>query len=162
MKGLFEYRKFGFNMFAFNACESGGFAKLTPAARPEISFHLVPTARRHHGRKLASGDGMTLHGCRLRPKRRGDIGLRSTDRLAAPLMKPNDLAHDEDLAELLAALKLGRRIMKFMDGAQTDPGPQTRSDTQLIEPIRNDTKTIDHPVGTCKMGHDDMEIVDDR
>jgi choline dehydrogenase-like flavoprotein len=117
---------------------------------------------RDHGRKLTPGYGMTLHCAQLRPKSRGFIGLKSNDPFAAPLIQPNYLSHDDDVAELLAALKLGRRIMKEMGGAEIEPGPKIASDAQLIEYIRNNAETIYHPAGTCKMGRDEMAVVDDR
>jgi choline dehydrogenase-like flavoprotein len=162
-RAFFEYRKSGSGMFASNAGEAGGFAKLSPeSARPEVQFHFLPTALRDHGRKLTPGYGMTLHCCQLRPKSRGAISLKSSDPFAAPRIEPNYLSHDDDAAELLAALKLGRRIMKAMDGGEIDPGPKITSDAQLIEYIRNHAETIYHPVGTCKMGQDEMAVVDDR
>ena len=162
-KAFFEYRKSGSGMFASNAGEAGAFARLTPeSARPEVQFHFLPTMLRDHGRKLTPGYGMTLHCAQLRPKSRGFIGLKSNDPFAAPLIQPNYLSHDDDVAELLAALKLGRRIMKEMGGAEIEPGPKIASDAQLIEYIRNNAETIYHPAGTCKMGQDEMAVVDDR
>jgi choline dehydrogenase len=168
-KALFEYRKSGSGMFASNAAESGAFARLTPeSTRPEIQFHFLPTMLRDHGRQLTLGYGMTLHCCQLRPKSRGYIGLKSNDPFAAPLIQPNYLSHDDDVAELLASFKLGRRIMNTphmkatAGGIEIDPGPAITSDAQLIEFIRNTAETIYHPVGTCKMGHDEMAVVDDR
>jgi choline dehydrogenase-like flavoprotein len=168
-KGFFEYRKSGSGMFASNAAEAGGFAKLHPeSARPEVQFHFLPTMLRDHGRKLSPGYGMTLHCCQLRPKSRGYIGLKSADPFADPLIQPNYLSHDDDLAELLAALKLGRRIMNTprmvaaAGGVELDPGPGCTSDAALVEFIRNAAETIYHPVGTCKMGQDSMAVVDDR
>ena len=111
---------------------------------------------------------MTLHCGQLRPKSRGHIALKSADPLAAPRIQPNYLSHDDDIAELLAGLKLGRRIMAspamrpYTAGAETEPGPHTTSDAQLIEFIRNQAETIYHPVGTCKMGADPLAVVDDR
>jgi choline dehydrogenase-like flavoprotein len=168
-KAFLQFRKSGSGMFASNAAEAGGFAKLTPESiRPEIQFHFLPTALRDHGRKLTLGYGMTLHCCQLRPKSRGAITLRSPDPLAAPLIQPNYLSHDDDLAELLAGLKLGRRIMAstamrpYNDGTEMLPGRSTTSDAQLVEFIRSQAETIYHPVGTCKMGHDPLAVVDDR
>jgi len=162
-RAFFEYRKSGSGMFASNAGEAGGFAKLSPeSARPDVQFHFLPTMLRDHGRKLTPGYGMTLHCCQLRPKSRGYIGLNSNDPVAPPMIQPNYLSHDDDVAELLAALKLGRRIMRGMDGPEIDPGPKITSDAQLIEFIRNNAETIYHPVGTCKMGQDEMAVVDDR
>ncbi len=168
-KAFLEYRKSGSGMLASNAAESGGFARLSPeSTRPEIQFHFLPTMLRDHGRKLTPGYGMTLHCCQLRPKSRGYIGLKSSDPFADPLIQPNYLSHDDDIAELLAGLKLGRRIMntplmkEAAGGTEVDPGPTTTSDAQLVEYIRNNAETIYHPVGTCKMGNDDQAVVDDR
>jgi choline dehydrogenase-like flavoprotein len=168
-KAFLEYRKSGSGMLASNAAESGGFARLTPeSTRPEIQFHFLPTMLRDHGRKLTPGYGMTLHCCQLRPKSRGYIGLKSNDPFADPLIQPNYLSHDDDLAELLAGYKLGRRIMntplmkQAAGGIEVDPGPSRTTDAQLIEYIRNNAETIYHPVGTCKMGSDDQAVVDDR
>ncbi len=168
-KAFLEFRKSGSGMLASNAAESGGFARLTPESkRPEIQFHFLPTMLRDHGRKLTPGYGMTLHCCQLRPKSTGYIGLKSSDPFADPLIQPNYLSHDDDLAELLAGYKLGRRIMnsnlmkQVAGGVEVDPGPNATSDAQLIEYIRNNAETIYHPVGTCKMGLDDMAVVDDR
>jgi choline dehydrogenase-like flavoprotein len=168
-KAFLQYRKAGTGLFASNAAEAGAFARLTPeSARPEAQYHFLPTMLRDHGRKLTPGYGMTLHCCQLRPKSRGWIGLRSADPFADPVIEPNYLAHDDDVAELLESLKLGRRIMNapamraVTGGAEIDPGPNVTSDAQLIEFIRNTAETIYHPVGTCKMGQDEMAVVDDR
>jgi choline dehydrogenase-like flavoprotein len=169
VKAFFEFRKSGSGMLASNAAEAGGFARLSPeSARPEIQFHFVPTLLRDHGRKLSPGYGVTLHCCQLRPKSRGFIGLKSADPFADPLIQPNYLSHDDDVAELLAGFKLGRRIMTspamrpLNGGAEIDPGAAVTSDAQLVEFIRNHAETIYHPVGTCKMGNDPLAVVDDR
>jgi len=168
-KAFFEYRKSGAGMFASNAAEAGAFARLTPeSARPEVQFHFLPTMLRDHGRKLTPGYGMTLHCCQLRPKSRGYISLKSNDPFADPLIEPNYLSHDDDIQELLAAVKLGRKIMntphmkQAAGGVEIDPGANVTSDAQVMEFIRNTAETIYHPVGTCKMGRDDMAVVDDR
>jgi choline dehydrogenase-like flavoprotein len=169
LKAFLEFRKSGSGLFASNAAEAGGFARLSPeSTRPEIQFHFLPTALRDHGRKLTPGYGMTLHCCPLRPKSRGYIGLKSADPLADPLIQPNYLSHDDDVAELLAGAKLGRRIMAapamraLNGGVDFAPGPHVQSDAQLVEFIRNEAETIYHPVGSCKMGRDPMAVVDDR
>jgi len=168
-QAFFQYKKSGSGMLASNAGEAGGFARLSSeSTRPEVQFHFLPTALRDHGRKLSFGYGMTLHCCQLRPKSRGHIGLKSADPFADPLIQPNYLSHDDDVAELLGALKLGRRIMQspamrpLNNGTELEPGLATSSDAQLIEFIRNKAETIYHPVGTCKMGADPMAVVDDR
>ena len=44
--------------------------------------------------------------------------------------------------------------------AERYPGPDTRSDAEIAAYARNAAKTDYHPVGTCKMGSDDMAVVD--
>jgi choline dehydrogenase-like flavoprotein len=168
-KAYLEFRRSGSGLFASNVAEAGGFAKLSPeSARPEIQFHFLPTALRDHGRKLSLGYGMTLHCCQLRPKSRGYVGLKSADPFADPLIQPNYLSEDDDLAVLLAGLKLGRRILQsppmqpYTGGGELEPGLGASTDAQLIEFIRNQAETIYHPVGTCKMGSDALAVVDDR
>ncbi|MCF3947826.1 GMC family oxidoreductase [Acidiphilium iwatense] len=169
LKAFFEYRKSGTGMFQSNAAEAGGFVCLTPESeRPEIQFHFLPSLLRDHGRKRTWGHGMTLHCCQLRPRSRGHIGLKSADPFVDPLIEPNYLSHDDDVQELLAGLKLGRRIMSapsmraITGGVEFDPGPKRQSDAELIDFIRETAETIYHPVGTCKMGQDDMAVVDNR
>jgi len=42
------------------------------------------------------------------------------------------------------------------------PGPDIQSDEQLAKAAGDIASTIFHPVGTCKMGHDERAVVDDR
>ena len=42
------------------------------------------------------------------------------------------------------------------------PGPEIQSDEQLAKAAGDIASTIFHPVGTCKMGHDERAVVDDR
>jgi|JI10StandDraft_1071094.scaffolds.fasta_scaffold13531_10 choline dehydrogenase len=165
---IWQYSRERKGLLASNFAETGGFAKLSPgSAVPEIQFHFLPTYLRNHGRTLAPGYGATLHLCQLRPKSRGFIDLKSADPLAAPLIDPCYLAQPDDLEEMLRGLKLARRVFDAaafqpVNGGEVAPGPGTRSDDELRAYIRRGAETIYHPVGSCKMGRDDMAVVDNH
>ena len=42
------------------------------------------------------------------------------------------------------------------------PGPQVESQAQIEQWVRDNLGTVFHPVGTCKMGHDALAVVDDQ
>ena len=120
-----------------------------------------------HGRRLWYGYGYSLHVCDLRPKSRGDLSLKSADPAVPPRLQPNYLEHPDDLETLLAGAKTCRKILaaRAFDGyrgAELFPGEAVRNDDELREFIRRRAETIYHPVGTCKMGHDAMAVVDDQ
>jgi choline dehydrogenase len=75
--------------------------------------------------------------------------------------------HEADQQVLVEGVKLARRLArtKAFDpfrGAEVWPGPQAQSDEAIAEHIINNFQTCYHPVGTCKMGHDPMAVVDAR
>jgi choline dehydrogenase len=100
----------------------------------------------------------------LNPMSRGTVQLRSTDPQAAPVINPNYLSDDRDLAVLLYGLELARDLantpeMLEYNGGEVAPGLGA-SPAQLREFIRDQATTVWHPVGTCKMGQDPMAVVD--
>jgi choline dehydrogenase len=151
-----------------NVAEAGGFAAVSEGAeRPEIQFHFGPSYSVNHGFDNPDGHGFWLGALRLRPESRGRITLRSTDPLDDPAIDPQYLTEGDDLEILLEGLKLVREILEaepFDDyrGKAVSPGDDVQSDEQLIEHIRETAETLYHPVGTCKMGDDEMAVVDDR
>jgi choline dehydrogenase len=82
----------------------------------------------------------------------------------APLIDPNYLSHPDDLQVMLLGLKKTLSIMqsKAFDTIRADMvyPLDINDDAQLIEFIRQTADTEYHPVGTCKMGQDDMAVVD--
>ncbi len=151
-----------------NIAEAGGFASVTDDAdRPEIQFHFGPSYFVEHGFDNPDGHGFSLGALRLRPDSRGRITLRSADPFDEPAIDPQYLTADEDLEVLLESVKLVREIMQAEPfdeyrGEEVLPGADVQSDEGLIEHIRETAETLYHPVGTCKMGDDDMAVVDDR
>jgi len=166
MAGLWHYWRKGTGELTSNVAEAGGFVKSDARrARPNLQFHFLPAYLRDHGRKLSFGYGYTLHVCDLQPQSRGEITLASPDPMAAPRIDPRYLSAPEDIATLLDALKIGRRVLASpplaaLSRAERLPGARLHSDAELIEDIRARAETIYHPAGTCRMGQDRESVVD--
>lgn len=166
LRGYLEYRKSGTGLLA-TTTEAGAFITLSPQSpRPEIQFHFMPGLVKDHGRKAVWGYGMMLNCCQLQPKSRGFVKLRTANPLDAPVIQPNYLEQEEDLAVLLEGVKLGRRLMQSpamaqaTGGVEREPGSAVTDDEKLIEYIRAQANSIFHPVGTCSMGTDAGAVVD--
>jgi choline dehydrogenase len=150
-----------------NIAEAGGFivSRLATDDRPDIQMHFVPALLDDHGRNILPGHGMTIHACTLRPESRGELTLSSANPFAAPLLQPNYLAHEYDRQMMLECARLARSIFsqqafRPFAGDELHPGSDTQSDEALFEFIRRKAETIYHPVGTCKMGVDELAVVD--
>ena len=103
----------------------------------------------------------------LRPFSRGRVRLASADPFAQPAIQPNLFADERDLELLLAGAKLQRRIFETAPLSQyiaghLRPGPDVQSDDEWRAYLREGAMSAYHPAGTCKMGHDEMAVVDDR
>jgi choline dehydrogenase len=95
------------------------------------------------------------------------VWIRSPDPFAAPAIRPNYLATEDDQRVAIDGLRFTRRIMGAAPLArfapeELKPGPACESDEALLEAARALGTTIFHPVSTCRMGRDPLAVVDDR
>lgn len=167
MGEAFKYFTKRRGMWATNYAESGGFLytdRTEPS--PDVQLHFVRAIVDDHGKKLHWGHGYSCHVCILRPKSRGRVTLNSADPLAAPAIDPAFLEDDRDMETLVKGAKLIQNILRSPAFDSVRGKPFYESDTQdeatLRQDIRSRADTVYHPVGSCKMGHDDMAVVDDR
>jgi choline dehydrogenase len=152
-----------------NIAEAGGFVRsaLAEDARCDLQFHFVPALLDDHGRHRLPGYGYTLHACQLHPHSRGRLRLRSTDP-AQPIAIHAGYLSDPaglDLQRMIAAARLSREILDqsafaAYRGAPVFPERRLGTDAEYTDFIRRKAETIYHPVGTCRMGHDDRAVVD--
>ncbi len=145
--------------------ETGGFWYVDEAsAAPDVQFHLGLGSGIEAGVEKLKNAGVTLNSAYLHPRSRGTVRLRSADPADAPLIDPNYFSDPHDLAMSLKALRLARDIMrqnalKPFVLREALPGPDADSDDALFDYACRSAKTDHHPVGTCRMGNDEMAVV---
>jgi choline dehydrogenase-like flavoprotein len=166
-KALVDYLRHRRGPLGSNCAEAGGFLKTDASlARPDIQLHSVIGTVDNHNRKLHWGHGFSCHVCVLRPKSIGSVGLSSADPSAPPRIDPNFLGHDDDVQTLLKGYRMTREIVEQAPmaryGLRDIYSKDLHSDEQLIDLLRKRTDSIYHPIGTCKMGQDEMAVVDSQ
>jgi choline dehydrogenase len=149
-----------------NHLHAGAFLKTRGELdRPDIQLHLVNACMQDHARIKADRDGFTIHACQLRPESRGTVGLLSRNPFDPPAIDPRYLAEETDRRTMRDSVRIVRDIVSqaaldLYRGAEFKPGDHIRTDSEIDAWIRQNAETIYHPVGTVRMGVDDMAPVD--
>jgi choline dehydrogenase-like flavoprotein len=151
-------------------CEAGAFVRSDESVEtPDIQIHCLPAFVIDHGRKRVKGHGMTINTCNLRPRSIGSLRLRSANPMDMPLIDPNFCGDAEgyDWKVSIEGFRWGRRILQSEALQQYVrhehmPGGNVQTEDEIRRYISKWSKTDYHPVGSCKMGHDDMAVVDPR
>lgn len=156
----------GKGLGASNQFEAGGFIRTREAFEwPNIQFHFLPVAINYNGSKGVQEHGFQAHMGSMRSPSRGRIHLKSRDPRQHPSILFNYMSHEQDWQEFRDGIRLTREIMNqpALDpyrGRELSPGVCVQSDAELDEFIRNHAETAFHPSCSCKMGSDDMAVVD--
>ncbi len=166
MKWLFARR----GPLAVGINQGGLFTRVMPdATTPDIQFHFATLSADMAGAKPHPFPGFTFSVCQLRPGSRGHVRITSADPFVAPAMQPYYLSTPEDRACAVAAIRYARTLAATAAVApyvaeELQPGPNVRTDEEILHFAREYGATIFHPSGTCKMGPatDPMAVVDDR
>ncbi len=164
-----QYQLFKSGPVASNIVEAGAFWWSDRTEKtPDLQFHFLAGAGVEEGvGTVPGGNGATCNSYHTRPRSRGSVRLRSSNPLDAPEIDPNSFAEPYDLDRHIDGIKVTqdvgrtRSMMKFVD-REHFPGPdcKTRADYEAI--ARANARSSYHPVGTCKMGSDDMAVIDTR
>jgi len=137
-------------------------------ASPDLQLLFTPGSS--HPLKFGQLDeqpGMSCVVCVVKPDSRGTIMAASPDPFARPHIKPNYLTTHTDELALLGGFRHTRRIFaapaltQHSEG-EIQPGPDVKTDADLLAYARRAGNTLYHPVGTCKMGEDPRAVVDSR
>ncbi len=163
-----EYALFRRGPMTMAPSQLGVFTKSDESREtPDLQYHVQPLSLDRFGEPLHPFPAITASVCNLRPDSRGHVRLTSPDPEAKPSIRPNYLSADTDRQIAANALKLTRRIvgapaMQKHEPEEYVPGAHVASDEDLARAAGDIATTIFHPVGTCRMGPDDMAVVNDR
>jgi choline dehydrogenase len=142
------------------------FARTRPElATPDVKISISPFSADNPAAGLHKFSGFTVIVYQLRPDSRGEIRLKSLDAAASPSIVPRYLSDPNDQRTVVDGLKLIRRILasphfeRFLE-SEFRPGPDVRTDEELLNFARQFGSTVFHPTSTCRMGNDPMAVVD--
>jgi choline dehydrogenase len=158
--------------FSIGPLEAVAFFKSSSdQIRPDMQFHFTPTnagdekaANMYDMKSLPISDGYTVLPTQVRPESRGEISLRSNDPTAPPIIDPHYLEREEDRKLMVMG---GKKALEVLEAKAFDHlrianhlPRQCDSDEAWLKHIAETAECVYHPVGTCKMGNDEMAVVD--
>lgn len=151
---------------ATNHFESCGFIRSKPGIEwPDLQYHFLPAAMRYDGQAAFDGHGFQVHIGHNKPLSRGAVKVISADPKAHPSIRFNYLEHEADREGFRDCVKLTREIInqpafdEYRDG-EIQPGEQVQADEEIDAFVRANVESAYHPSCSCKMGSDDMAVVD--
>jgi choline dehydrogenase len=149
-----------------NHFESCGFIRSKAGIEwPDLQYHFLPAAMRYDGKEAFAGHGFQVHIGHNKPKSRGHIRVVSNLPEVAPKITFNYLQHQDDIQGFRDCVRLTREIINqpALDeyrGEEIQPGTHIQSDEEMDTFVRESVESAYHPSCSCKMGTDEMSVVD--
>ncbi len=155
-----KYLMFRAGPMTMAASLATGFMKTRPDLEtPDIQFHVQPLSAENPGKGADKFSAFTMSVCQLRPESRGEIRLNSGDPKDYPKIIPNYLATETDCRTIVAGVNIARTIARhapLSSKISQEFRPHASLDMEdydaTLDWARNNTASIYHPTGTCKMG----------
>lgn len=163
-KWLFTKKGLG----ATNHFESCAFIRSKPGIQwPDIQYHFLPGAMRYDGNAAFDGHGFQVHVGHNRPQSRGSIKVRTANVQDKPEIVFNYLQHEDDIEGFRACVRLTREVMaqpamNAYRGSEIQPGELIQSDVEIDSFVRDFAESAYHASCTCRMGEDDLAVVDSQ
>jgi choline dehydrogenase len=96
---------------------------------------------------------------------RGSVRIVSADPRVHPALRFNYLSTEQDRREWTEAIPIARNILnqpafRPFNGGELSPGPSVTTPEEILKWVARDGETALHPSCTCRMGVDNMSVVD--
>jgi choline dehydrogenase len=143
----------------------GACSEFAKENRADVQFTVMPFSADKAGDPLHRYSGFTAAVYQCRPESRGVLGIKSIDPYSDPRIVPNYLCEELDQKTLVSGVKMLREIyqqpaFKSLFDKEMLPGPSASNDDDILNFARNSGGTVFHPSGTCRMGSDEISVVD--
>jgi choline dehydrogenase len=153
---------------ATNHFEAGGFVRRNDEVKwPNLMYHFLPIAIRYDGTvpEGGGGHGYQVHVGPMYSDVRGTCKAVSSDPRKHPALLFNYLSTTGDRREWIEAVRVTRKILgapafESFSGGELSPGAEVENDEQILDWVAKDAETALHPSCTCRLGTDDMAVVD--
>lgn len=151
---------------ATNHFESCAFIRSKAGVEwPDIQYHFLPGAMRYDGNAAFDGHGFQVHVGHNKPRSRGTVRARTPSVQDKPEIIFNYLQHEEDIEAYRACVRLTREIigqaaMDAYRGPEIQPGEAVQSDAEIDAFVRSAVESAYHPSCACRMGEDELAVVD--
>lgn len=162
-----NYRHFRRGVLTSNHGEGGGFFTTRDGAPcPDLQFHFVPGWEMFKGSTTEmEKHGFSVGATLVLTESTGYLELQSTDPTQAPRLEARYLTREADRKTLVEGVKIGRDIVSSsvfsrLAGPEVKPGPAAKTDDDILAFVRQQSETLFHPIGTCRMGSDKGSVVD--
>jgi choline dehydrogenase len=150
-----------------NPMQAGGFVRSTPdQSHPDLMFLLAPLAMHSSERSIPVGEhGYQMHVGVMRSSARGSVRITSPEPSQHPAIRLNFLSGAEDRRRWVDAVHIGRELlaqpaMDRLNGGESLPGPEVRSDDEVVDWVTRTARAGLHLACSARMGTDEGAVVD--
>jgi len=163
-----DYALFRRGPLTISAGQGAAFVRTRPELkRPDAQLYFINFSTAKRGGHLHPWSGFTLSVSQLQVESRGSVRIKSADPRAAPAIRYNYLATENDRRVMVEGLKIARRIAAAapLSGyivKEEFPGAAVQTDDELLDVVRQTGETVFHPTSTCRMGTDERSVVDSQ
>jgi len=163
-----QYLLFRRGPLTVSAGYAAAFVRTRPeVTRPDAQIYFINFSTAKRGGVLHPFSGFTLSVSQTQTESRGSVHIACCDPHAAPAIRYNYLATENDRRVMVDGLKLIRRIaatapLRNYVAAEEFPGARVQSDADWLAFCREAGDTVFHPTSTCRMGTDARAVVDPR